>query len=868
MNGDELTDINLKDLIERETGDKFNRQNKIKCCFHSDKTASLSVKFNSDANKYIFKCFGCSIFGDAIDFIKEYKNLDYIKAREYLGLTTEKNEVEKQLEKVQGYIDWQIKTFKIGYKLKGLLPYVNEKNEIIYFQAKFIPPDPLAKKECSYYYIENNKVENKRKGEELPYNLYNVINAVKNDKKIILVEGPKDANTINNLLKGGHYVATSIKNVKDISFLDGASIYVCSDTGAAGDKYIKVITEQLLESSKVFKIINLPGIKDLGDNMDITDWLESGHTKGDLLEAFKRSLDLKSKYELQQDWQGIYKTVFKTKNGDEEETKIYLTNFNIISASNIKFINENKEGVKLVLKSSLNSVIERVGEIIVFDDLRQFRNFLGSMDLIFKGKIDDLMDLKIWLKKYFALQDEEIYLGTRFIYKNNEVKLITHDGALTTGRIDTKTLSESGAPVNIIDVKPLEREELQELTKYLFKFTTLSKSFSIIGSVINNFAMAQLIKINKKSHHLLICGESGSGKSTILENVIAPILNYSKNDIKSIGLITKFALIKDLSDGNYPILFEEHKPSTWQDYHTLMLSDIFRNLYDRHSVDRGNKGMGENKIFQLMRPLIMAGEERYSNTEKAQMERSCIVYLSSSDKNEESTGAMNWIIKHEELLNKLGRSLVDEILKLSPEEYQFIRNTTGQSITGLKDRPLNTAVNICTGLEIFNKLLKKFKMTEIKNYQSSVVKNIVVEVLDNNKEAHSEVEKILCLYNDMIEDQRAYGWNDNLICRDDKIYIKTSEMFNQIYQHMKTIGSNMPILAIGDFKKQARMAGYLLDIPSKQIKIKTINKKCDAYDTSKISALGLNAMAPLGYSEQSLDDDDQIIFPEFASNKK
>jgi len=379
-----------------------------------------------------------------------------------------------------------------------------------------------------------------------------------------------------------------------------------------------------------------------------------------------------------------------------------------------------------------------------------------------------------------------------------------------------------------------------------------------------------LIKIGKKSHHLLICGESGSGKSTMLENVIAPILNYSKNDIKSIGLITKFALIKDLSDGNYPILFEEHKPSTWQEYHTLMLSDILRNSYDRHSVDRGNKGMGENKIFQLMRPLIMAGEERYSNTEKAQMERSCIVYLSSSDKNNETTESMNWIVKHEQLLNKLGRSLVDEVLNMSSEEYQNIRNTIGKSIIGLKDRPLNTAVNICTGLEIFNKLLKKFKMTEIKDYQNLIVKNIVSEVLDDNKDTLSEVEKLLKLYNDMIEDGRAYGWNDNVICRDDKIYIKTSEMFNQIYQHMKTIGSNMPILAIGDFKKQAKMAGYILDIPSKQIKIKAINKKCDVYDVRKMTALGLNAIAPLGYSEQSLDEDtdDQIIFPEFSSNKK
>lgn len=868
MRCDELTNIDLKSIIENETGEKFDKHNKIKCCFHNDKTASLSVKFNSDKNKYIFKCFGCEEFGDSIDFIKKYRNLDYIGAREYLGLTVEKNEVEIQTEKVQGFINWQIEKFRIGYKLKGLLPYVNEKNEIVYFQAKFIVPDPEAKKECSYYCFEKDKVSNRRKGEELPYNLYNVINGIKNKKKIILVEGPKDANTINNLLKSSNYVATSIKNVKDISFLNGAKIYVCSDTGVAGDKYVKEIKEQLFEDSEIFKIINLPGIKDLGDNKDCTDWIESGHTRDDLLQAFKRSLDLKCKHELQQDWKGIYKTIFKTKDGEETENKIYLTNFSIESASNIKFVNENREGVRLILKSSLGSVIERVGDIIVFDDLRQFRNFLGSMDLIFIGRIEDLMNFKIWLKTYFALQDEEIYLGTRFTYKDDVVKFITHDGTLSLGKIDTKILSEYGAPVTIIDVKPLEREELQELTKHLFKFTKLTKSFSIIGSIINNFAVAQLMNIRKKSHHLLICGESGSGKSTVLENVVVPLLNYSKNDIKSIGLITKFALIKDLSDGNYPIIFDEHKPSTWPEYHTLMLSDVLRNSYDRHSADRGNKTLGNNKKFQLTRPMIMCGEERYSNTEKAQMERSCIVYLSSSDKNEESSAAMDWIIGHEELLNKLGRSIVDIILNLSSEAYEDIRLTVNENIKGLKDRPLNTAINVCSGLEIFNMLLKKFNMTEIRGYHDLVVRNIISEVLDDNKEALSDIEKILRLYNDMIEDGRATGWKANVICRKDKVFIKTSEMFNQIHQHIKNIGSSMPILSAGDFKKQAKMAGYLLESSGKQIKVNNVNKKFDVYDLNKLDALGLSTIIPQGYAEQVIDEnDEQIIFPQFAANK-
>lgn len=43
-------------------GVEFNRQGFAKCCFHEEKTASLSVKGG------FFKCFGCGVGGDVISF--------------------------------------------------------------------------------------------------------------------------------------------------------------------------------------------------------------------------------------------------------------------------------------------------------------------------------------------------------------------------------------------------------------------------------------------------------------------------------------------------------------------------------------------------------------------------------------------------------------------------------------------------------------------------------------------------------------------------------------------------------------------------------------------------------------------------------
>lgn len=86
----ELQDVDLKTLIEKETGQHFNKQGYIKCPFHNEKTPSLSVKFFPDRNKEKFRCWGCDKQGDAIDFIMEFKGIDYIKAREYLGLSVKK----------------------------------------------------------------------------------------------------------------------------------------------------------------------------------------------------------------------------------------------------------------------------------------------------------------------------------------------------------------------------------------------------------------------------------------------------------------------------------------------------------------------------------------------------------------------------------------------------------------------------------------------------------------------------------------------------------------------------------------------------------------------------------------------------------
>ena len=275
------SEVNLRELIENETGDRFNKHNKISCPLHKDNTPSLSI----DERKNKWKCFSCGCGGDAIDFIREVRGLNYIESCKYINvdLNEEYKAFIEDEEKVQGYIKWQIDnldTFK-GWRLIKIYKFVDKNNSTTYFKAKFSTP---GKKELRYYSIIDNKVKMMRNGEEVPYNYYNLLRALEKKKPIFIVEGEKDADTINHL----GYVATSFKGVKNFDWriFKGAVINFIGDTGEAGNEYLEHIWDKLKNYISLFNIIKPTGIEVLGDNADITDWFKAGHT----IEEFKKLL--------------------------------------------------------------------------------------------------------------------------------------------------------------------------------------------------------------------------------------------------------------------------------------------------------------------------------------------------------------------------------------------------------------------------------------------------------------------------------------------------------------------------------------------------------------------------------------------------
>lgn len=287
---EEISNIDLKNIIEKETGLKFDRHNKIRCPFHSDDSPSFIVKKYQDKDRYY--CFGCGEHGDVVDYIKKYKNMNYIEACNYLNV--EANEEYGQLMTLMGRVEETIN--KINFKdsndkpLKYIHTYifVDQYNKPLYFEAKF--KDSSNKSTSRFLSINNEgNVIPSRGVEAVPYNFYKLLEGLKGKKDIFIVEGAKDADTLNYM----GYIATSFKGVTnfDYSIFEDARVYIIPDTGLAGEKYKEDLYYNLKGYVKEFNVIYPKGWDKLPSNFDITDWFKSGKTLCDFREAIKEKWD-------------------------------------------------------------------------------------------------------------------------------------------------------------------------------------------------------------------------------------------------------------------------------------------------------------------------------------------------------------------------------------------------------------------------------------------------------------------------------------------------------------------------------------------------------------------------------------------------
>ncbi len=79
---DLLARVDIVDIVDNRVKLKKKGKNYSACCpFHNEKTPSFSVS----QEKQFYHCFGCGVHGNAIDFVMEFDNLDFVESIEELA---------------------------------------------------------------------------------------------------------------------------------------------------------------------------------------------------------------------------------------------------------------------------------------------------------------------------------------------------------------------------------------------------------------------------------------------------------------------------------------------------------------------------------------------------------------------------------------------------------------------------------------------------------------------------------------------------------------------------------------------------------------------------------------------------------------
>lgn len=151
--------ISLSDVVGRKVQWDLRKSNQAKgdmwapCPFHQEKTASFHV----DENKGFYYCFGCQAKGDAISFVRETENVNFIEAVEILaaevGLpmpefdpkSKEKSDRNKILIEI---MEQSVNFFRLTLNSKQgkhALEYLHKRGlnsaVIEHFEIGFAPPD-------------------------------------------------------------------------------------------------------------------------------------------------------------------------------------------------------------------------------------------------------------------------------------------------------------------------------------------------------------------------------------------------------------------------------------------------------------------------------------------------------------------------------------------------------------------------------------------------------------------------------------------------------------------------------------------------------------------------------------------------------
>ena len=898
---DEIRSLNCLISIMQNYNMNLKKDNSgyyTNCVFHNDKTPSL--RLSDKGNRAIYHCFGCGEQGDIINFICKMENIDNItalrKAYDILGRELKYSTInDNKVENFKNFIKTNQSTIiknKETYNLEEIYIYFDEDKKPLYckikyknlFGKKHFITKSLIEMDIGYKYGDHKYFEQCKK---VLYNLLEIKKAISKDDWIFFVEGEKDVETLSKINLPATTICTKKWKSSYDEDLKNAKVIFIGDSGRSGQEFKNFIVEKLKKCCKGLKIIDLPGLENIGDgkNKDVTDWLESGKTSKELLQIVKKSLNILDKNTLQQDEDGIYEVIDKIENEEVKESRRYLTNFQIIDVTLYRNEDNKDQIIKLNIKSNHRQSIIEADARLCFSDLKIFRRYLG-IDYIFYGEIQDLTKLHQWIINYFIKEDISIFTRSGIRKINDEYVLVTNKGTLkSNGEFDiTRKSINTIHNIDFTNLDILNKDEAEILSKYLFNFNSKENIYNTLGlgaaNILNTFARESSMNNLPILQDL---GESKSGKSKVLK--ILRLLFNDTNPGISLSVLTDFELLKYFDETYLPVFLDEVNISKVDNCKINFLSNHIRAIVEGYE----NTKVTENSTLQKFTynaSLIISGDEEIQET--AIKSRSNIVWYTRSDFTREGKESVEFLCNSEDgsnLLRRFSKSLYLRVLnyyidgafdneylvtrfKYDFDEKLYLSNST----------EINTAIYTMMGLELIYNTFESLgvNMNNIINLEEAsniIINNLKCNVLEESQnEFKSDYEKLLEDINNLIYiPDRKIRLEENVHYRilPDNIHIAFDfksiyDKLNKYYKQYKN--DSEKLLNYNTFIKMISKSEYIADLDPKKhyraVKIKALvedkngfpdyiikHKMMFILKIDKVKKLEMDNILPIDYNE-------------------
>lgn len=166
--------------------------------------------------------------------------------------------------------------------------YCDEEGILQYSNIKYVQENGGKKFSYCSYDRDMKQIWSLKGVKIIPYRLPELIEAVMQKKLIFIPEGEKDCDKLSLLgleATTNPFGAGQWKSQYN-NYLVGANVVLLEDNDEPGRKHIKILINELRRVVNSIKVIRFT---ELRDKSDVTDWLDMGHTKVDLIELVNKA---------------------------------------------------------------------------------------------------------------------------------------------------------------------------------------------------------------------------------------------------------------------------------------------------------------------------------------------------------------------------------------------------------------------------------------------------------------------------------------------------------------------------------------------------------------------------------------------------